>query len=165
MQRKIVETRHVAALALVAIMASGCASANRTPDQIVDHIAGYGAQAAKIQEDAQTLIEKATPSVIPADTTAKIQVELRNAAQIGLKLTSALEVFDAFNPNDVAGRTQQIVNINRLLDELRRYTRVVLVFVGQNAVGDQLLTMYDNLDKLYSEIVAGMDKWQASVAK
>ncbi len=165
MQRQLMQSRHVAALAIVAVLASGCASASRTPDQIVDHIAGYGAQAAKIQQDAQVLVEKATPSVIPADTTARIQVEFRNAAEVGLKLTSALEVFDAFNPNDVAGRSAQIVNINRLLDELRRYTRVVLVFVGQNAVGTQLLTMYDNLDKLYSEIVAGMDRWQASVAK
>ena len=161
--KQMVLRMQLVAVVTAGLMATSCASAGHTPDQIVDHIAAYGARAAAILQESQELVIKATPSLIPADTTAKVMVQMREASAVGLKLTAALEAFDSLSPNDVAARSAQVTQINTILNELRRYTRVVLVFVGQNAVGDQLFKLYDNLDSVFNEIQLGIDKWQLSV--
>ena len=163
----MIMTKRKFAVAIVGALLSIHASCQngRTPDAIVTSIAAYGQRASVILRDSQVLVEKATPSIIPADTTAKIQVQFREAAQVGLKLTSALEAFDAISPGDVQARSAAIGGITNIMAELRRYTRVVLVFVGQNAVGEQLLTLYANLETVFTEIQAGIDKWQLSAAK
>jgi hypothetical protein len=163
----VMTKRKLAAVAVLGACLSinATCSGNRTPDVVVNNVAGYGQRAATILSDAQDLVVKATPSVIQPDVTAKIQVEMRNAAAVGLKLTDALELFDALSPTDVTARTAQISTITNLMAEVRKYTRVALVFVGQNRVGDELLKMYDNLETVFVEIQLGIDKWQASVAE
>lgn len=154
------------ALGVAAGSVSACASTPANMDKTATALAIYGKRVSDVLLSAQELAVKSSPSVIPEASLAKAQVQFKNAAGVGKKLGDALELYDALAPSETAKRMAAIGNIHRLMDELRRLTRVVLVLAGDNPAGQELLKLYDNLDTVFAEIEAGINRWQdAALAK
>lgn len=154
--------RYCNIVVLVALSTQLIACGNKPIETTVTSIAIYGARVSEILVSAQELVAKGTPTPIPEAAAAKAMVGFKEASAIGLKLADALKLFDLISAADEPKRLVAVSDIERLMIELRRATRVVLVFTGDNAVGQQLLKLYDNLDAVLREIQFGLDKWKLS---
>lgn len=150
--------------ALVGALLSINASCHGNVDVAVTHVASYGARVSEILLESERLVVKATPSLIPEEKTAKAMVQFRQAGQVEQKLAAALAAYDALAPDATAARAAQISTILRTLHELRQYVTAVMVFVGDNGVGAQLLTLFGNLETVFMEIETGLLQWQAQAA-
>jgi hypothetical protein len=159
-------TAIVRSSAIIALALSiGCASATQNVDTTVTKVASYGQRASQILKSSQQVVIKATPSPIPQETAAEIMKQYVIISNEGDKLVQALEAYDLLASDDVSGRMVQISEIQMVMQNVRRYTRVVLVFVGNQEVGKELLTLYDNVDSIFMEVEKGFLEWRNSQMK
>lgn len=140
-----------ALLLFVVFVFSACA----TTGSVQVRIASYGAQATKIGLQAQTIVVEADKSGLQPnkDLTAKAMVAFRQLGGGLQQLADALVLYDSLAPAAQEGETPKI---QALLTEARRLTRVVLLFAGGEALGQQLLGLFDNLDLIFNEITKGL---------
>jgi hypothetical protein len=141
------------ALTLLMAVSLACASAAGRDYQLV---AKYGADVTRIGSQAQEIVIQADKSGLQPnrDLTAKAMAAFKDLGGVLNKLADGLTLYDALQPQDRAAKS---VQIQSLLSEARRLTRVVMLFTGGNqALGDSLLVLFDNLDRLFTEIQAGL---------
>lgn len=138
-------------LIVIAVVMTACAG--KKPIQTV---AEYGAKAAPIAVQAQNIVLEADRSGLQPnkDLTAKSMAKFKELGQTLQKLASALEVYDTL---DGTSQYEQGNRIRQLLSEARTLTRAVMVFTGGNeALADSLNRTFDNLDRLFDAITAGL---------
>lgn len=149
------------AYALLLSMMNACAG---NVDVAVTHVATYGARVSEILVESRRLVEKGEAGgLVPTAAAAQAMVGFKQAGDVTQKLADALDAYDRLAPNTAPQiRSQRVTEILTVLNDLRRYTRTVLVFVGDNAVGKQLLTLFDNLEGVFLEIQSGLLRMQAA---
>ena len=132
------------------IMANACAT--------VPHyqVARYGAEATKIGLQAQALVVEADKSGLQPnkELTAKSMVAFRDLGGALQKLAEGLRLYDSLTTANE--KTAQAQKIQEMLREARRLTRVAILFTGQEGLGNQLIDMFDNLERLFDEILKGL---------
>lgn len=138
-------------LVLLAVIATACAG--KKP---INTIAEYGAKAAPIAVQAQSIVLEADRSGLQPnkDLTAKSMAKFKELGQKLQQLAAALEVYDTL---DGTPQYEQGNRIRQLLSEARTLTRAVMVFTGGNeALAESLNRTFDNLDRLFDAITAGL---------
>lgn len=148
--------------ALLSIHAS-CGGVNVSRQ--VTTVAVYGKQVSEILVQAQTVVvtgQGTVPGLTEA-VVAQAQAQFLRISVVETQLADALALYDAL-PLDTptAQRSLAITDLSRILDRLRSLTRDVLLWVGANRIGDELLHLYDNLDAVFREIQIGLSHWQAT---
>jgi len=142
------------ALTLLMSVSLACATAAGRDYQLV---AKYGSDVTRIGTQAQDIVLQADKSGLQPnkDLTAKSMVAFKELGENLNKLADGLTLYDSLlQPGD---RQAQAGKIQSLLGEARRLTRVVMMFTGGNeTLGDSLLVLFDNLDRLFTEIQAGL---------
>lgn len=140
-------------IVIFAVVATACAG--KKPVQL---IADYGAKIAPVAVTAQSIVLEADKSGLQPnkDLTAKSMAKFKELGQTLQKLAAALTVYDSLSGN-VAGQQEQANSIRNLLAEARKLTRAVMAFTGGNEMlADQLNRTFDNLDRLFDAITAGL---------
>lgn len=146
----------LASLLLAVAFSVACASGGALQHQV----ASYGAQATTLGLQAQQLVLSADKSGLQPnkDLTAKAMVAFGQLGGGLQKLADALRLYDTLAPALQAAETPKV---EALLQEARRLARVVLLFVGNEALGQQLVTLFDNLDAIFLEITRALRPAQA----
>lgn len=113
-------------------------------------VAAYGAQATTLGLQAQKLIVSQPND----DVTAKAQIAFKALGGGLQRLADALTTYDSLEP---AAQATETPKVEALLQEARRLTRSVLVAAGgHEALGQQLVQLFDNLDAIFLEITRAM---------
>lgn len=122
----------------------------------VMNVARYSAEASQIGLRAQELVIEADKSGLQPnkDLTAKAMAAFRNLGTQLQTLAVALRTYD--NATTDEAKSAQATTIMDILQEARRLTRVVMMFVGNDTLGQQLTLAFDNLDRIFDAITKAL---------
>lgn len=142
----------LSALILAVTLSVGCAG--NGPLRLAD----YSQKLAATAEQAQQVVLKADETGLNPnkDVTARIMAAFRElGVQLG-RVADGLTLYDSISGD---AKQDQAATLRGLIAEARRLTLVVMgLTTGNDALGAQVLGLFDNLNRTMDEIVFGLSQ-------
>jgi len=121
-------------------------------------LADYSQKLAATAEQAQSVVLKADETGLNPNkaVTAKIMAAFRDLGQQLGRVADGLTLYDSINGD---AKKDQAVKLRGLIAEARRLVLVVMGLTsGNEALGQQVLTLFDNLNRTMDELVFGLSQ-------